>query len=63
MAKLLKEPAPDDALELLVRMLGLLRFAVENSGNFIEHDPDGVKTAWIEQARILVEKIDALGEK
>lgn len=32
-------------------IIALLKFAVDNEHNFTEHDPDGVKRAWIEQAR------------
>lgn len=32
------------------KMASLLRFAIFNKKYFVEHDPDGIKTAWIKQA-------------
>lgn len=32
-------------------IIALLQFAVNNERNFTEHDPDGVKRAWIKSAK------------
>lgn len=32
-------------------IIALLQFAVDNEHRFTEHDPDGVKRGWFEQAR------------
>ncbi len=56
-AEYIADNAAEELAALRARVEALevvLRFAVNNKANFTEHDPDGVKRAWIERAVSLV---------